>query len=451
MSPDESKSPKPKRRRWLQFSLRSMLVFTFLVAVFLGWRCHEIRRTRQEEQAVEAIYASGGYVMYKHDPAIFHRADPPGPAWMKRVLGEYFFARLDLVVFPPGLEDAQLLPLSQLRGSERLRLRGTALTDATLARVVEFKDLTELDLTATDVSDAGVASLRRMHRLKSLFLAFTPITDRAVEVLCEMPSLELVDLAGTHVSEKAVQKLETRIRQRYAEGTSPDGDTSERRVWWMPLPSERERQIFAEVVRRGAGVGGSRYFRSAEQTFAVSIFQTRDWSGGRQVLPLLPNLTSLSELSVFAMMMDNDDIEHLGRIPNLKYLDLSSTPITTAQWKPLAGDDPAPAGKADAGADNATCKPGLSQHLEMLIYNHAPMTDADLEQIAKFTKLTWLDLGETPVTDAGLTHLETLTKLQYVNLYFTQVTREGVEALRSALPGVDISWHEPPQASEEAP
>ncbi len=52
--------------------------------------------------------------------------------------------------------------------------------------------------------------------------------------------------------------------------------------------------------------------------------------------------------------------------------------------------------------------------------------DGDLEPVAKFTRLLWLNLTGARVTDAGLVHLEPLTRLKSLTLARTAVTDAGL-------------------------
>ena len=53
-------TPRP-RRRWLQFSLRSILALTAVVAIWLGIK---VTAAHNQRNAVKAILASGGQVYY---------------------------------------------------------------------------------------------------------------------------------------------------------------------------------------------------------------------------------------------------------------------------------------------------------------------------------------------------------------------------------------------------
>jgi hypothetical protein len=101
------------RRRWFQYSLRSFLVFMTAFAVWLGILAE---RARQQREAVKAIEALGGKVTYDFqiigvpyngnpDPPhtvnrIFRPdADPPGPIWLRRLIGDEFFQEVHAVSF----------------------------------------------------------------------------------------------------------------------------------------------------------------------------------------------------------------------------------------------------------------------------------------------------------------------------------------------------------------
>lgn len=61
----DATTPRP-RRRWLQFSLRSMLVLTTFVAILIAWVGPRYYTAREQRQAVKAILASGGKVGYDY-------------------------------------------------------------------------------------------------------------------------------------------------------------------------------------------------------------------------------------------------------------------------------------------------------------------------------------------------------------------------------------------------
>ncbi len=83
---------KPKRR-WYQYSLRSLFLVTLVFALWLGWICH---KANQQRNAVEAIEDLGGWVCYDYqvDASGDYTpdAEPPGPAWFRNLVGLDFLA-----------------------------------------------------------------------------------------------------------------------------------------------------------------------------------------------------------------------------------------------------------------------------------------------------------------------------------------------------------------------
>ena len=60
METEPTKAEPPKRkRRWFQFSLRTLLVFTAVVAVTCGWLGTKIVRKKIEQSTVDAPAQEG--------------------------------------------------------------------------------------------------------------------------------------------------------------------------------------------------------------------------------------------------------------------------------------------------------------------------------------------------------------------------------------------------------
>src|SRR5437879_3693406 len=104
-------SDTPKRkRRWLQFSLRSLLIFTVLCALAAAWLGRKIERKRQEQAAVDAIRESGGTVVYDYEDG----NNPDGPTRLRSLLGDNFFNEVHGVDFSHNAIDESLRYLKKL-------------------------------------------------------------------------------------------------------------------------------------------------------------------------------------------------------------------------------------------------------------------------------------------------------------------------------------------------
>lgn len=75
-----------KRRPWLRYSLRGLFLVTTVLCVYLALLFNHARLQRR---AVEAILASGGVVIFDyHFQQNKKDADPPGPGWLRRLIGD---------------------------------------------------------------------------------------------------------------------------------------------------------------------------------------------------------------------------------------------------------------------------------------------------------------------------------------------------------------------------
>jgi hypothetical protein len=170
-------APKKKsKRRWLQYSLRSLFFFTLICAIGTAWVVDRIQQKRNEREAVEAIVKLGGHAYYDYQretpgqlsgpgwqisgPVWLIRAEPPGPAWLRKLLGENFFSEVDAVL-----------------------LYETNANNADLANLSEFASLQWLDLSKTNITDAGPESLTALSKLQTLHLWKSKATYAGAKVL----------------------------------------------------------------------------------------------------------------------------------------------------------------------------------------------------------------------------------------------------------------------------
>ena len=81
---EPSTTPKP-RRRWLQFSLRTLMVLMLVLGCGFGWLAYEIKMVREQREAVTAIEKLGGSVYWKPASGGMIRT---AVAWVGKLLGQ---------------------------------------------------------------------------------------------------------------------------------------------------------------------------------------------------------------------------------------------------------------------------------------------------------------------------------------------------------------------------
>ncbi|MCH8047645.1 MAG: hypothetical protein IID44_28460 [Planctomycetes bacterium] len=142
-------SPKPKRR-WYQFSLRTLLVVSVAIAAALGYFSDRVRTQRA---AVAAIREAGGDVIYDWeycDPqsaeAYLESIDrqPRIPKWITDYLGDDVFYSVAEVSFPGAW-----------------KYTAHECTDDTLTHLHGLPRLKRVTLKMTRVTDEGVEKLQQ--------------------------------------------------------------------------------------------------------------------------------------------------------------------------------------------------------------------------------------------------------------------------------------------------
>jgi hypothetical protein len=194
-----TKSERPKRRRWLRFSLRTLLILITIFAVWLGWHMH---RRREQQRVADAVRERGGTAgPVLRDLSLLSRIQAPY-SW------DNDFWLSDLKVPDEALQDFESVP--EVIG---LHLSGSQITDQGLSHLHDRTDLLTLDLTNNRaITDAGLAHLRKMTELRQLMLRNNPqITDEGLVHLENMQQLDILVLYGTSVTAEGVSKLQQKL------------------------------------------------------------------------------------------------------------------------------------------------------------------------------------------------------------------------------------------------
>ena len=164
-----------------------------LLSLPLGWLGWKMQEARRQRRAVETIERLGEIVRYDYQdegrmfiPSI--DGPPPGPDWLRNLVGVDFLAKAYKVVFvapmpagdtvfraledlphfdelyfedPSATDDSTVEKLTGLKQLSFLLLWKSEITDASLRRLAGMKNLTRLDIEGTKVTKAGVVELQR--------------------------------------------------------------------------------------------------------------------------------------------------------------------------------------------------------------------------------------------------------------------------------------------------
>ena len=91
-------------RRQFQFSIRSLLLLAVAIALPCGWMTAAMKKAREQLEAVRWIESLEGEMHYDWDVdeqgIQLLNAQPPGPEWLRDLLGDTFFS--EVVDFYPS-------------------------------------------------------------------------------------------------------------------------------------------------------------------------------------------------------------------------------------------------------------------------------------------------------------------------------------------------------------
>lgn len=173
------------RRRWLLYSLITLLVLVVLAGIAMTWVAIRVQRTMRQSEAVEAILEAGGVVRYDFEVDQsgnrLPKASLPGPAWVR------YWTGYDL---DSNVVEAEVQ------------------TDATLEGIKDLPLLRRLHLFSTRITDAGLRHLKMSPQLEVLYLENVGVTDVGLQHLEQLPQLKGLYLDKTQVTEKGVMKLQ---------------------------------------------------------------------------------------------------------------------------------------------------------------------------------------------------------------------------------------------------
>ena len=213
--------PRKPRRRWLQVSLRTLLILVTLLGIWLGW---VVNRGERQRRAVAAIREIGGIVYYEHDVvvdrgAVFVQLAKPISTTRSKSIPTtrsgwrgWFpwdcFENVHSVQFPGDkVADADLAHLQALKGLHELHIMKAPVTDAGLKHLRGLTTLKSLDLVGTQASDAGLENLAGLTSLTHLNLHTSGVTDAGLVHLKKLTQLTELCLSHTRVTGDGLKHL----------------------------------------------------------------------------------------------------------------------------------------------------------------------------------------------------------------------------------------------------
>lgn len=188
-------------RRWLAFSLRAAAIVAASIVLAFLWRSNHVRHQRAIIDHVRELEAR---VVYDYGRAGVDR--PPGPSWLRQLLGDDFLADVVGIDVSVPASDETLAAIAALPHLRLLVLRD-GLDDAAIALLLGAQRLEQLQFSSPAVTDVGLSQLAELKQLTHLSIGAPQVTDSGLLLLESLPNLNYLELISTGVTEEGAGRL----------------------------------------------------------------------------------------------------------------------------------------------------------------------------------------------------------------------------------------------------
>ena len=316
--------PKPAekpRRRWYQYSLRSLLILMLLFSLFMSWFAVKRKRALAQKKAVEAILAADGTVHYDYEfdenGEWVKGATGNGSDWLRKLLGADFFEKVTNVSIGSKKGVEGLAGLSNLKSLEIIlddpfndsaKPSDTPDVCSTSFPVIDGVDeLTIKGLTPGTPMEA----LGRLRRLKRMTLAYAAHSDNpdapdlsGLRSCGDLRDLTILDRGG--LPDKAIQNIGAMVQlERLVIAVAPN-----QRVDILQL---RDLRRLRELAIGETGLGDPVFQKDDASTVMVLEHAGQ-----------LAGFSRLEKLDLFGSDIRSSDLQFLQGLRDLRELDLSN-------------------------------------------------------------------------------------------------------------------------------
>ena len=191
-SGNKTMTDKPKRR-WYQYSLRTLFVLMTLFAVACSWYAVEMQKAARRQMAMARIEKVAGKVEWRSSTTLTDRCFGSNP--------------ICAIFDGTQVTDAELMHLKGLIKLEGLYLDRTQITDAGMVHLEGLQKLQWLSLDSTQITDAGLVHLKGLTKLESLDLQDTQLTGAGLVHLKDLMKLGNLFLNGTQITDAGLVHL----------------------------------------------------------------------------------------------------------------------------------------------------------------------------------------------------------------------------------------------------
>lgn len=318
----ESTRPSPpSHRRWLRFSIRSLLFIMFVIAVFSALFGKEIVRTQTERPIVAQIRAAGGSAYYDFQATDITKS-PPGSPIVRSMLGDDIYATVNVVLLDdPKTTDANVAELHKLADLRDVSVSGYGVTDKCIPSLLRIKHLSSLNLYSTSITSQGLSRLSQAKTLQQLFLYGDSVTDAHLKRLGTFPSLQKLQVFRAPISDRGIKSIGsvTSLQELQIGSTSTVTDKG---ILHLARLTDLECLILLDCDLTDVSMTAISEMTELKALWIHAAAITDD--GFRH----LNTLKNIEVLQIPNSQIGDDSLAIVAAMPKLRVLDVSGTRIT---------------------------------------------------------------------------------------------------------------------------
>jgi|GEM_PF-1714338 len=273
-------APPKCKRRWFQFSLRTLLIFTLVIAAACAWLGRAFHQAAEQEALIDAAQKVGGRIEVAYS----------GPDWFA------FFCPRRLRRQAVGL-------------SFDLSAEGDCRRDDVLSCLAGFRRIKWLDLGVQPVDEEGLRHIGQMDQLTRLTMTDSSITEAGAAQLAQLPNLQELNLSGCHIDNAVIGKL---------------ADCPHLKKLML------RRAVFEDEPFNIARLRGLWRLDLADCDYPSKLY------GEARLGNWLNGLDTLEELYLCNWPTERGDMRSISRLKKLRILDLTGCRVGGSELRPLA-------------------------------------------------------------------------------------------------------------------
>jgi hypothetical protein len=196
-------SNKPQRSRWRRYSLRALLLFQVVIAVFIGYVVWRVRLIERQHAAAMEIA--------EHNPrGSSYKSRSVRPAWFWEPVCNFCGSShaTDVVEIMSQRHPLKESEVERLPYLEELAINRGIENDAVMKKLADSKYLKNLFVSNNRKSppaDDSIAHLRNNRSIENLTLHGAQITDKSITVLAEIPNVISLNIDQTSATSDSLE------------------------------------------------------------------------------------------------------------------------------------------------------------------------------------------------------------------------------------------------------